>query len=614
MEELKKEADVIAVMGTGRSGTSVITKILNILGVFLGPDRSLMKPTVSNPKGYFELQPIFKLNDEILAKLGGTWLNPPDFQEGWENAPLLEAQHAKLEALIAELFKDAPCWAWKDPRSCWVLPFWRRHIPQMKYILALRNPLDVARSLQKADDIPIAFGLTYWHRAMHAVLKNTAGQDRLLVFYDDIMEDWPAELDRIARFIGRSDEAATKEVRNQVSAFVEGRLHRNRTTTIDVLQDKEVTFTAQSLYMALRACVNSGANGFDGALDHFADSTIRIQNDLDRLILHCECLEKRSNTNESAENIPSQRAEPQPAGREKPGADLRIIIPVFNKQEMTQRCLETLFQNTPEALHLEVLVVDNGSSDGTSVYLEEACDEYSNLQVISFAENKGFALACNQGAENTGAPLLLFLNNDTEVMEGWLEPLLNVMDTDPQVAAVGSKMLYPKGTIQHAGVVLCEDRGTGDPLVAKHIYNGLPADYEEASELRVYQALTAACLLVRRSDFIEAGGFDEGFWNGYEDVDLCLRFQEMGKLCVFQPASKIIHRASQSGSERFQRARENIGRLHQKWLGKVKPDVVIQPNGTVEGTDANRIGRYLMPEPIDGSLPGEAAATPALQS
>ena len=93
--------------------------------------------------------------------------------------------------------------------------------------------------------------------------------------------------------------------------------------------------------------------------------------------------------------------------------------------------------------------------------------------------------------------------------------------------------------------------------------------------------MTAACVLIRKSAFEKAGSFDEKYWNGYQDVDLCFKLQEHGGILVYQPASIVIHHESRSGPERFAKARDNIARLHKKWLGKIKPDFILNEDGAV---------------------------------
>jgi GT2 family glycosyltransferase len=173
--------------------------------------------------------------------------------------------------------------------------------------------------------------------------------------------------------------------------------------------------------------------------------------------------------------------------------------------------------------------------------------------VIRNAVNRGFAVGCNQGAAAAVSDQVVFLNNDTEVHAGWLPPLLEAMTED--VAAVGSLLVYPDGGVQHGGIRLHRDhRGV---LVAENIH--------EEGNRRDVEAVTGACMLVDRARFWAAGGFDTGFINGYEDVDLCLSFRQIGWRIVYQPASIVMHRESASGRERWAYVSDNVARLQVKW-------------------------------------------------
>jgi GT2 family glycosyltransferase/glycosyltransferase involved in cell wall biosynthesis len=282
-------------------------------------------------------------------------------------------------------------------------------------------------------------------------------------------------------------------------------------------------------------------------------------------------------------NAPSNRAT---------SARVTIIIPTYNNFQLTHQCLDVLKRNTPSGCY-EIVAVDNASTDGTMEFLRER-EIKGELRLISNSTNLGFAKACNQGASVANGGYILFLNNDTEVQPGWLDALLKILDADEKVAAAGAKLLYPDGTIQHAGVALAEVKER-DPLVAFHLFAKEKADFAMANERRVYPAVTAACVLIRKSLFAQAGGFDEEYWNGYEDVDLCLQFQERGYLTVYEPGSLVIHHESQSGPERFTRAKENVERLHKKWMGKAKPDFVVEPDGKVKITADSSVRPYVGP-------------------
>ncbi len=201
---------------------------------------------------------------------------------------------------------------------------------------------------------------------------------------------------------------------------------------------------------------------------------------------------------------------------------------MYNRLDLTRQCLNALRRYTADHEH-EIIVVDNGSTDGTTDELREMQDE-GRLRAVFNQKNEGFAVACNQGAAAARHPYVLFLNNDTEVTEGWLEPLTATLDRDATVAAVGPKLLFPDGTIQHAGVCLIrEELQTGMSLSAQHLCYGKAADFPSANRPQIMRCLTAACLLVRTEVFHQVEGFDTNFWNGYEDVDFCLKLGELDK-------------------------------------------------------------------------------------
>ena len=270
--------------------------------------------------------------------------------------------------------------------------------------------------------------------------------------------------------------------------------------------------------------------------------------------------------------------------------DVSVVIPAFNRLELTRRCLDALQQH-PSSYTCEIWVVDNGSTDGSVEFLREQ-ERAGRLHAIVNSKNLGFAAACNQGARAARGHHVLFLNNDTEVQPGWLDPLVERLEADPRLGAVGSKLLFPDGTIQHAGVAIIEDRQLPDPLVARHIHYRKPKDAPEASQPCLYQALTAACLMLRKSAFEQVGGFDEEYWNGYEDVDLCFKLQQAGFSLLYEPSSVVVHFESQSGPERFRSVGPNIERLHARWMDNIKPDYLVAPDGKISKTAAESIRAY----------------------
>jgi GT2 family glycosyltransferase len=187
-----------------------------------------------------------------------------------------------------------------------------------------------------------------------------------------------------------------------------------------------------------------------------------------------------------------------------------------------------------------VILLDNETTDERALQLMRE----SPARRIAFPDPFNFSRANNQGAMAATGEFLVFLNNDTEIItEDWLQQLLYYAE-QPEVGAVGAVLIYEDRTVQHAGVALGM-RGTAD-----HTMRGFPigADGYAGSLAcaREVSAVTAACLMMRKSLFHEIGGFNEHFFTAYQDVDLCLRLRERGLRLICTPRALVIHHESVS--------------------------------------------------------------------
>jgi GT2 family glycosyltransferase len=263
------------------------------------------------------------------------------------------------------------------------------------------------------------------------------------------------------------------------------------------------------------------------------------------------------------------------AGRPPIGPDVpsdypvSIIIPLYGRSDLTARCLESIITNTPDDLY-EVVLVDNASPDDTGELLD-ALD--GDVTIIRNEENRGFAAACNQGAGAARGELLLFLNNDTEATPGWLPAFVRPLRREPGVGIVGARLVYPDRRIQHAGCLLVDNRDAGE-IENHHRFRGEPEDGPGVLEPRDLNAVTGAALLIRREVFEAAGGFDEGYWNGHEDIDLCLRVKEAGWRIRYEPSALLVHHEGASGAERLTGMDANGARFAERWTGRFRPDLV----------------------------------------
>lgn len=216
-----------------------------------------------------------------------------------------------------------------------------------------------------------------------------------------------------------------------------------------------------------------------------------------------------------------------------------IIIPVFNRASLTRQCVNLLLSERRTATSAELIVVDDGSRDLTPRMLAGYGDR---IQVVTHQANGGFATACNDGAMVARGEFLVLLNNDTIPQRGWLDALVACARAQPRAGIIGSKLLFPDDTIQHAGVVFASN---GFPL---HLYYGFPAAHPAVNKHRRFKAVTGACLLIRRDLFERLGGLDPAFHNVYEDVDLCLRAAEQGSEIHYCPESVLYHLQSATRS------------------------------------------------------------------
>jgi GT2 family glycosyltransferase/glycosyltransferase involved in cell wall biosynthesis len=261
-----------------------------------------------------------------------------------------------------------------------------------------------------------------------------------------------------------------------------------------------------------------------------------------------------------------------------------VVIPVYGKAAHTFGCLAALYSN-PQSTPFEVIVVDNGSNDWT-------CDVLriyeGHLRVIRNFENKGFAVACNQGAGAALGEFVVFLNNDTRVTGAWLDSLAETAKRIGDAGAIGGMLIYPDGSVQEAGGMVWRDGS------ASNYGNGGDPDDPKYGYMREVDYCSAACLLVRSGLFNDVGGFDTAYSPAYyEDTDLCFKIRSAGKKVVYQPGCRIIHyegatsgNDDTSGLKSYQRT--NRGKFASKWNEALDE----LPKRSRSGADknANRMG------------------------
>lgn len=259
-----------------------------------------------------------------------------------------------------------------------------------------------------------------------------------------------------------------------------------------------------------------------------------------------------------------------------------IIIPTRDQPALLRSCLESVLSKTTYR-PLEIIIVDNESEKPETRQFLEAAQRHEAIRVLSQPGPFNFSALCNRAVEAAQGDIVVLLNDDTEVLEPeWLRELVSHA-MRPEVGAVGAKLLYPDGTIQHAGVALGV---AGD---AGHIHKGEPGDSliwsGRIQLIQTMPAVTGACLAVRRTLYRQSGGLDEAdFPVSYNDVDFCLRLGAMGFQNVYTPHAVLTHREGASRGDDLQddkkaaRAERERGNLRERWKVAIKKDGFVNPN------------------------------------
>jgi GT2 family glycosyltransferase len=269
-------------------------------------------------------------------------------------------------------------------------------------------------------------------------------------------------------------------------------------------------------------------------------------------------------------------------GLPTPLPKVSIIIPTRNAHRLVEQCLSSIYARTSYE-NFEVILVDNGSDDPAAITaFSAACERYPSLRCLRDDGPFNFARLCNAGVAEAQGDVVCLLNNDIEVdSPNWLEELVSVA-CQPTVGAVGGKLLYPDGKIQHAGVVL----GIGG--WAGHAHKGFPDEHPgyvgRAALLSAFSAVTGACMVLLRERFEAVGGFDEvAFGVACNDVDLCLRLNAKGWRSVYVPWAVLYHHESatrgyEDTPEKKARFQAEVARIWERWGSTMGDDPAYNPN------------------------------------
>ena len=244
----------VCVLGVGRSGTSLTARALNVLGVDLGPEETMLQPddvppgAPDNPKGFWEQREIVQLNQEVLGSLGAGYQEISRRRVGWETAVELEPFRARIAELVERCF-DGRRWGFKHPQTTLTLPLWRSVVGEFDHVVCVRNPLEVIASVGDGPAASRGDLIGIWTHFTCEALRLTAGRRRMFVFYEDWSTDPHAVGRELARFVHGSPDA---EAASRVASVFDPQLHRQCAGELEFAERDDMPLAPRALHFLVR--------------------------------------------------------------------------------------------------------------------------------------------------------------------------------------------------------------------------------------------------------------------------------------------------------------------------------------------------------------------------
>jgi len=265
VEDASFERRVLVVLGMHRSGTSAVTRLLNLLGADLPGDLMPALPEI-NETGFWESEEIADLDDSILASAGSSWDDLSAFPESWYRSPTAEVYRQRAVEILEREFSYTPLFVLKDPRFCRLMPFWfsvfESFGAEPSFVIISRHPLEVADSLKRRDGFPLAKSLILWLRHLLEAERQTRSSARSFITYNQLLRDWRQVADRISRDLEFAWPKGSHRTEIEIESFLSRRLQHHRYDDQELSGRSDIPVWVRRAYSAAL----DATEGFEAAL------------------------------------------------------------------------------------------------------------------------------------------------------------------------------------------------------------------------------------------------------------------------------------------------------------------------------------------------------------
>lgn len=503
----------VVILGMHRSGTSLITRLVNLHGLALCRREDLLVGLAANPRGHWESKSLLDLNDRLLGELDGTWFCPPLL--GPQELPAMLRKHAsRALAALQRAHPERP-WVWKDPRTCVLLPFWSAVLEQRAvYVLVVRHPFEVSDSLARRNGCTPLLSLALWERYTRQAMLGAAGRPLMVCTYDEVLADPAAWCERLVAFLGESGIAAHAVDRVAIDAFTMGDLRHSHRSWTDLqpgalISPEQVALAhAASKFTVQRSYVPP-------ALPAETPETESVFSEIRRHLASQEP-NKRHLAGLPAHLLTARSAIPSRKGTSRPPVS---VVLSRSGTAAIQAAVLTLGPTLPAGSELLVVAADEARADDVSGLGE------TPLRYVDCGPSPSEAEALALGVQAAGGRIVLLTNGSLRRCDSWYEPVRKALAVRG-VAGVGPAMrLSSCPDARQLGRAF-----TNEDLTSRFVVG------------RAAETLVPAALLVDahsaydRSVLAAAGGIDKSFSSAPAAVaELSLRLWRMGFRCCILP-------------------------------------------------------------------------------